>query len=483
MNDDAQLLRAYAEEGSEPAFAELVQRHLNLVYSAALRQVNGDAHLAADVTQIVFSDLARKAAVVAQHRVLAGWLFTSTRYAASKAVRGEQRRRARELEAHVMQELSRDSDPHLDWERVRPVLDEALGDLSAADREAILLRYFEGREFADIGARLRLNANTARMRVERALDKLNARLTRNGVTSTAAALAAALMQQGIAAAPAGLASTVTGAALAGGAAGGTAAAVTAIFMSTKLHVGAAAALVAAAATGVAVQRHENATLHQEVAALRQQSETSTALRRENARLAALAAEAVELKRDDEELARLRDEAAALATKLKKTAATSARMVARAPLEGPVFDIKALDRQPTPSFQARPQYPFELRRTGTGGEVVVEFVVDANGEVREARAVRSGVKGEKLETSDGVVKMAPFAIHSAQASGGADGSVSKIDGIPVADAAKLLETSAVEAVSKWKFKAGQKGGAPVNTRMQIPIVFVMEKESKPADIWF
>src|SRR3954467_3135206 len=105
MIDDAELLHRYATTRAEGDFAELVQRHVNLVYSAALRQVNGDAHLAQDVTQLVFADLARKAESLASHRVLAGWLFTSTRFAAAKAVRGERRRQAREAEAQLMQEL------------------------------------------------------------------------------------------------------------------------------------------------------------------------------------------------------------------------------------------------------------------------------------------------------------------------------------------------------------------------------------------
>src|SRR5436190_21972217 len=102
MLDDAELLRRYATTRAEDDFAELVRRHVNLVYSAALRQVNGDTHLAQDVTQDVFTDLARKAESVASHRVLAGWLFTSTRFAAAKAVRGERRRHVREEAAHLM---------------------------------------------------------------------------------------------------------------------------------------------------------------------------------------------------------------------------------------------------------------------------------------------------------------------------------------------------------------------------------------------
>src|SRR5688500_1405946 len=169
MKDDIELLRCYAEEGANDAFSELVQRHVNFVYSAALRQLNGDAHLAADATQLVFADLARKAGTLLEHRVLAGWLFTSTRYATAKLVRGERRRHAREVEAQLMQEINDDPTAQLDWQRVRPVLDDVIGELSAADREAILLRFFEGRDYASVGAQLRLSDNTARMRVERAL--------------------------------------------------------------------------------------------------------------------------------------------------------------------------------------------------------------------------------------------------------------------------------------------------------------------------
>ena len=224
--DDADLLRRYAADRDEAAFAELVRRHLDLVHSAALRQLNGDAHLAQDATQLVFVDLARKAAALARHRVLAGWLFTSTRFAAAKLVRTERRRVARETHAHTMLSADADSnrhgntpsaaglDAHADWDRVRPVLDAALADLAATEREMILLRFFEGRDFADIGARLSLTANAARMRVDRALDKLHARLVRRGVTSTPAALALALGAQAVAASPAGLAVSVTGAALA-----------------------------------------------------------------------------------------------------------------------------------------------------------------------------------------------------------------------------------------------------------------------------
>ena len=179
MTDDAELLRRYAEEKSQEAFAELVRRHLGLVYHAALRQCGGDAHRAQDVAQTVFADVARKARSLARRPALAGWLHTSTRYAAAQAVRGEVRRQRREQEAHAMNEImakANSDDAAADWERMRPVIDEALHALGERDREAVLARFFEGRAFAEIGRQLALSEDAARMRVERALEKLRVAL-------------------------------------------------------------------------------------------------------------------------------------------------------------------------------------------------------------------------------------------------------------------------------------------------------------------
>jgi RNA polymerase sigma factor (sigma-70 family) len=215
MLEDAELLRRYAAEKSEPAFAELVRRHVNFVYACALRRVGGDRQLAEDVTQHVFTALARDAAALAQREVLSGWLFTTARNASAQVVRTERRRLARETEAQLMNELTSSPAHDAEWERLRPVLDDALDGLNDDDRQAVLLRYFEGKSFAEVGVKLRLTENTARMRVERALDKLHALLARRGVTSTTAALGLALANQAGVAAPAGLAASVTGAALRG----------------------------------------------------------------------------------------------------------------------------------------------------------------------------------------------------------------------------------------------------------------------------
>ncbi|MEO6569268.1 MAG: sigma-70 family RNA polymerase sigma factor [Opitutaceae bacterium] len=215
MSDDAELLRLYASDKSEEAFAELVRQHLGFVYHTALRHLDGDVHGAKDVAQTVFIDLARKAPSLVRRPFVAGWLHTSTRYAALHYRRTERRRQTREQEAHLMQELTREMDPHAEWERLRPVIDEALHALNPGDREVILMRYFEGRGFAEIGVRLKLSEDGARSRLERVLVKMETLLARRGVTSTAGALSIALAGQSAAAAPVGLASTITNVALSG----------------------------------------------------------------------------------------------------------------------------------------------------------------------------------------------------------------------------------------------------------------------------
>src|ERR1043165_1470949 len=187
MNDN-ELLQRYAESRCEASFTELVKRYVDLVYSAALRQVGGDVHLAHDVTQSVFIDLARKAGSLSGQRVLSGWLYTSAHYAAAKVVRTEQRWRAREQEANSMREILEQSASEPSWEELRPVIDEAMHELNQGERDAVLLRFFEKRQLGEVGAKLGVSEDAARKRVDRALEKLRALLARRGVTSTSAAL-------------------------------------------------------------------------------------------------------------------------------------------------------------------------------------------------------------------------------------------------------------------------------------------------------
>jgi RNA polymerase sigma factor (sigma-70 family) len=287
MNDDVVLLRRYAEEKSEEAFAELVGRHLDLVYSAALRRLGGDAHGAADVAQRVFTTLARNAGILSRHTGLTAWLYTATRNAAIDLIRAERSRRVREQEASNMQ-ISADAVPDAAWEKLRPVIDEAMDALNERDREAVLLRFFEGKPLAEVGAQLTVSENAARMRVDRALEKLRAALAGRGVTSTGAALGVALANQATTAAPVGLAASVTGAALSSAAttSGGVAAVKILSFMSTtKIAAGVAGIVAIAAATFAVRQQKAVADLRTEMSALREQATTTAALREENRKLA------------------------------------------------------------------------------------------------------------------------------------------------------------------------------------------------------
>lgn len=217
---DTELLGKYLQQGSETAFAELVRRHIDLVYSAALRQLNGDRQHAEDVTQAVFADLARKAPSLLRHTSLAGWLFSSTRFATASMRRSESRRSLREQTAHAMNPQLQESQPEPDWENIRPLLDEAMHDLKEEDREAILLRYFEKLPLTEVGTRLGVPDNTARMRIERAISKLRTRLAARGISSTAAALSTALAQQAVSSAPGALSTQVVKHAMGAGAGSG-----------------------------------------------------------------------------------------------------------------------------------------------------------------------------------------------------------------------------------------------------------------------
>lgn len=311
MNDDAALLRRYVEEGTEEAFAELVRRHVNLVYGAALRRTGGNAQLAADVAQQVFIALARGAQRLSPQTVLPAWLHTATRNAALNLMTSERRRRRRESEAVASGVAGVASEAAPAWEELRPWLDAAVDELPEADRASVILRFFERRPFAEIGAALRVSEDAARVRTERAIEKLRVLLHRRGIRSTAAALAACVGSQSSISAPAGLAATLAaqslaasgGAALAGGVSS---------FMSIKIVSTAGIAAVIAFFAGsyfgprqspasIAVpppaedsalvqrleaERRANQRLQLELAALQA---TATALRETNAELAAKAA--------------------------------------------------------------------------------------------------------------------------------------------------------------------------------------------------
>jgi RNA polymerase sigma factor (sigma-70 family) len=199
--NDMALLAEFAESGCEKAFAEVVSRHVDLVYSAAFRQVQ-NASLAEEVTQAVFVLLSRKARRLGSKTVLSAWLFRAARFASQDALKGEFRRKRREQQAFELHEANPASGEA--WREVAPKLDEALGNLSEQDRTAILLRYFENKSFRDVGRALSLGEEAARKRVERAVGKLRERLVSGKIEMPAAVLAGLITAHAIQAAPCGL---------------------------------------------------------------------------------------------------------------------------------------------------------------------------------------------------------------------------------------------------------------------------------------
>jgi len=236
MSNDSELLRRYVEEGSEGAFSQLVHEHLNLVYSAALRKTNGDGPLAEDVSQAVFTELARKSPRLLGHPSLAGWLYNTVRYLAANLRRADQRRWLREQEVRMMNELLSADAPDQSWQQIRPVLAEALHELKETERTALVLRFLENRSLQEVGAALGLQENAARMRVDRAMDKLRVLLARRGITSTASGLAAALALGVVTPAPQALAVTIASTALASGAAAGSTLTLINLMSITKVSV-------------------------------------------------------------------------------------------------------------------------------------------------------------------------------------------------------------------------------------------------------
>lgn len=305
---DHELLRRYADLGSDDAFTELVNRHCNLVWAAA-RRISGDGELARDVAQTVFSDLARKAGSLPAGTLLAGWLYRAACHAAANHLRGEARRAHREQLAmqHTLQPS--DATEARSAADLQPVLDAALASLSETDRDAVVLRYLTGRNLAEVGAALGTNEDAAQKRVSRALERLRDTFRQRGVPVSGAVVATALGIAGTQMAPAGLAATVATGALAGaGATAGTASIL--LLMKSKLTLG----IVGGAAVIAALtwQQRNVTRLTAENSTLRGQLEAASAIPAPSATTDRLEAPVLgQLRAQQEELLRLRGEVAQL----------------------------------------------------------------------------------------------------------------------------------------------------------------------------
>lgn len=314
MTRDRDLLQQYARHHAEEAFAELVRRHLNLVYSAALRQVRSP-QLAEEVAQSVFADLAGGAGRLKPDTILTAWLYQVTRRTAIDVVRHESRRQARERLALEMTDMNSTS---AEWMQIEPLLDEAMHALDDTDRAAVLLRYFENKSLREVGRALGTSEDAAQKRVSRAVERLREFFSKHGVTVGASGLMVVVSANAVQAAPIGLAATIsTSASLAGTTLITTSAAsaTKTIAMTTLQKSIVAVALVAAVGTGIYETRQADA-LRRQIQTLReQQAEHILQLTRElddaNRKLGALRDDNARLNRNAAELMKLRGEVAQL----------------------------------------------------------------------------------------------------------------------------------------------------------------------------
>lgn len=256
--DDMDLVREFAANGSEAAFATLVRRHVNLVYSAALRRL-GNATEAEEVAQIVFLILAKKAGGLRNRTILSGWLYQTAQLTAANHQRAAVRRQHREQEAFM--QFSERSEPDASWQRLSPLLEEAMARLSQKERDAIVLRFFENRTVREVAAAQGLREDAAQKRVNRATDKLRDYFVRRGIQVSAAALLASIGTHAVQAAPVELASRIVG----GAAVKGTLGSASTLTLKTTLKimawtkaktaVGIGAAIILATGTAVTITEH------------------------------------------------------------------------------------------------------------------------------------------------------------------------------------------------------------------------------------
>lgn len=349
-----------------------------------------------------------------------------------------------------MNELTADSGPTPNWNQLRPVIDEALHRLSERDQEAVLLRFFEGKPFAEVGAALAISENTARVRVDRALDKLRIQLSKRGVTSTSAALATLLANQAFASAPAGLALSVSGAALGAAAATGGATALATFMGLTKVQV-AAAALAVAGGTVLVQQRGVQEEVRTEIAGLRQQQAEAINLRERRATLAPPTPDTTSIQDELTDLSKLRaelkvlqekkDEAdsykATLAQKAKqreesrRTASLNKNLKPEELPFAPIFSPSDLDVRPKPLSMSEPILSTDLIAASKEKalKATAYLIIDTTGRPQN---------------------------------------------ITVTNSTSPAFAAAVEkAVSRWFFSPGLVNGKPVASRLSIP--FVMNKK--------
>jgi RNA polymerase sigma factor (sigma-70 family) len=289
MSDtDRELIARYARHRAEDAFAELVRRHLDLVHSAALRQVRSP-HLAEEVAQSTFLKLAHNAPRLAPDTVLTAWLYQVTRREAIDVVRREARRQLRE---QIATEMNAPNATAADWAHIEPLLDEAIHALDETDRAAVVLRYFENKSLREVGQALGASENAAQKRLTRAVEQLRDFFAERGVAVGASGLAVAMSAYAVQAAPAGIASTISAATLAATAVQTSIAiaATNTIVMTTLQKALVTAAVIVGITTPWVIQHQTHKSIREDNESLRLQVGQIAALAAENERLSNLVAE-------------------------------------------------------------------------------------------------------------------------------------------------------------------------------------------------
>ena len=319
MTSDLELLGRFAREKSQDAFTVLVTRHVNLVHSAALRQVRSP-QLAEEVAQSVFADLARNAIKLKPDTIVTAWLYQVTRRTAIDVVRKESRRQLREQIAVEMTNMNATAN---NWTQIEPLLDDAMAALDETDRTAILLRYFENKNLREVGAALGTSDDAAQKRVSRAVEQLREFFAKRGATVGASGLAVVISANAVQAAPIGLTATISAAAVIAGTVVHTSAVIAAtktIAMTTLQKTLITAALVTTVGAGIfearqaAQLRDQVQTLQQKQAPLAEQIKQLQRERDEATnRLAGLRDELANANKNNLELMRLRANATRLQT--------------------------------------------------------------------------------------------------------------------------------------------------------------------------
>jgi RNA polymerase sigma factor (sigma-70 family) len=249
---DWELLQEYRNSHAHAAFQTLVERHVDFVYSCARRRVR-DGHLAEDVTQIVFTVLARRAGDLKPNVPLKGWLFNAVRFAAANQLRKQRRRQQTEREAVAMTRTFDDPTQYDQaWKALDPHLEDGLSRLKESERNAILLRFFENRSLKEVGIALAIDPNTAAKRISRGIARLRDFFSRKGIAIPDAAVETGLPRQ-TTSAPAGSAAIIATLAIASAAQSASASATTIaatevirsmIWASSRLPLSIAAAILA-----------------------------------------------------------------------------------------------------------------------------------------------------------------------------------------------------------------------------------------------